>query len=718
LISYAQNFEDVMLWRALRHVKSGFYIDIGAQDPVIDSVSLEFYNKGWRGVHVEPTPAYASALREARPDETVIEAAIGDEEPLISIYEIPDTGLSTARKEIAELHIASGFPVRDIRVPCLRLSALFDSCGQRDVHWLKIDVEGMESSVLRSWAPSSVRPWIVLLEATMPRSPEPSFAEWEPIILKTGYRFAYFDGLNRFYISDSHPELLGAFSVPPNVFDGFSLSGTATNGFSNYLNESISTANLRTQTLASEISEANAANANFNQLLVAADKENLSRTIHLREIVELSEQRKKLLEDALRENSQLIKTAAIAEQEHARKDNLLIEQRSEIEQSRVKLADELRQQDRLRKDMHSMQQAMLAQASEYARAMENQISHERLERLELANHISQIESGHERERRLLEEQLETARSSISAASDRLAAAQLDYQHRILTSEQTNQLLRMLIRRLSEKLNRVSDHWTVRVLAPTLRDAARDLTSSVALESAGAPEKFMPASFEFRPGTNMRQLSNSFASPEEILELFDEAFVSAAYEMVLGRTVDSGGLENYLSKIRAGESKEMIVYELATSDEGRARPPKDPGIREFIARCAQLKMPLVSRFLNTLGFSQSRETSRALRAAENRMRMDISNSLKTYSEIELSVAKFAADLVRLTDDVVSRLEVLQAGLTNSNQSSVRISQDLATLQQWCSSRIQTVVPATVGSGAPAVEDYIRTRRLIEGTTINQ
>ena len=26
-ISYAQNFEDVMLWRALKHVEKGFYID-------------------------------------------------------------------------------------------------------------------------------------------------------------------------------------------------------------------------------------------------------------------------------------------------------------------------------------------------------------------------------------------------------------------------------------------------------------------------------------------------------------------------------------------------------------------------------------------------------------------------------------------------------------------------------------------------------------------
>ena len=61
-VSYAQNFEDIMLYRALKHVQSGFYIDIGAYDPVIHSVSLAFYERGWRGIHVEPNPHYAAPM--------------------------------------------------------------------------------------------------------------------------------------------------------------------------------------------------------------------------------------------------------------------------------------------------------------------------------------------------------------------------------------------------------------------------------------------------------------------------------------------------------------------------------------------------------------------------------------------------------------------------------------------------------------------------------
>jgi len=145
-----------MLWRALGHIESGFYVDIGAQDPVADSVSLAFYERGWRGVHVEPVPVYAQALREARPDETVVQAAIGEEGPLVSIFEIPNTGLSTAKDDIAQAHEVAGFASQRFEVACVRLADFLDRWSDREVHWLKIDVEGMEGSVLRSWAPSSV----------------------------------------------------------------------------------------------------------------------------------------------------------------------------------------------------------------------------------------------------------------------------------------------------------------------------------------------------------------------------------------------------------------------------------------------------------------------------------------------------------------------------------------------------------------------------------
>jgi FkbM family methyltransferase len=219
--SRAQNFEDVMLWRAVGGVETGFFIDVGAQHPIKDSVSKIFSEKGWRGIHVEPTPEYANMLREDRPGETVISAAISARTGTINFFAITDTGLSTGDRDIAEAHAVAGHPYREITVPTLSLDDLLALAPSDDIHWLKIDVEGMEQDVLESWRLSPRRPWVVLIEANLPGSRVPSHERWEELILAKGYHPTYYDGLNRFYVSDEHPELDRNFELPPNIFDGF-----------------------------------------------------------------------------------------------------------------------------------------------------------------------------------------------------------------------------------------------------------------------------------------------------------------------------------------------------------------------------------------------------------------------------------------------------------------------------------------------------------------
>jgi len=238
LTSYAQNFEDVMLWRALKDVGKGFYIDVGAQDPVVDSVSLAFYEQGWRGVHVEPVTKYAEKLRAARPDEVVIQAVIGGGSGVRSLFEIEDTGLSTGDAHVAAMHTRNGFPISETVVPTISLGDLLEMYKAQPIHWLKIDVEGMEAEVLQSWQPSEVRPWIVVIESTLPTTQTETHLQWEAFILALGYDFVYFDGLNRYYVSRCQERLKVFFGTPPNFFDGFALSGTS-GVFCTLLNKSL-----------------------------------------------------------------------------------------------------------------------------------------------------------------------------------------------------------------------------------------------------------------------------------------------------------------------------------------------------------------------------------------------------------------------------------------------------------------------------------------------
>ncbi len=89
------------------------------------------------------------------------------------------------------------------------------------MHFLKIDVEGGERAVLAGAGLRQFRPWIILVEATAPNAQTPTHLAWEDILLAADYRFAWFDGLNRFYVAAERQELAANLQAQPNVFDDF-----------------------------------------------------------------------------------------------------------------------------------------------------------------------------------------------------------------------------------------------------------------------------------------------------------------------------------------------------------------------------------------------------------------------------------------------------------------------------------------------------------------
>ena len=134
--------------------------------------------------------------------------------------------------------------------------------------------------------------------------------------------------------------------------------------------------------------------------------------------------------------------------------------------------------------------------------------------------------------------------------------------------------------------------------------------------------------------NEPSLQSSINSLEELLELHDEAFVKAAYRSILGRAPDLGGLQNYLSQVRAGANKAQILRELAQSPEGVAAT-RGPSDMQHILRKYGKHPPIWTRIVRQMTGRQGESIDRQLRILDNRLYLAeqaIANQTSMFAEL--------------------------------------------------------------------------------------
>jgi FkbM family methyltransferase len=219
-ISYAQNCEDVILHRALQSISKGFYIDVGAGDPELHSVTKAFYDAGWSGINVEPLPLRFSRLVDERPRDINLGIVITDTDGSVPFFAVDgyDELSTTAPERVAAIK-EMGRGMRESKVESRTLAAVCEEFAPREIHFLKVDVEGAELSVLAGGDFGRFRPWILVIEYPLAGQHDPNAKAWEELLVAADYLPVYFDGLNRFFVSTERAdELIPAFEYPPVVF--------------------------------------------------------------------------------------------------------------------------------------------------------------------------------------------------------------------------------------------------------------------------------------------------------------------------------------------------------------------------------------------------------------------------------------------------------------------------------------------------------------------
>jgi FkbM family methyltransferase len=162
----------------------GFFVEVGAYEPVALSQTWQLEQRGWDGLLIEPLPEYAESLRRARRAH-VFEVACGNPQQDGMTLPIYSAGA------LSSMRLRRGPPKM---VSVATLDSLLARVNAPHVDFLSVDVEGTELDVLSGFSFERHRPKLILLE---------DFAEGlakHRFMRARGYRLARRTGDNSWYV--------------------------------------------------------------------------------------------------------------------------------------------------------------------------------------------------------------------------------------------------------------------------------------------------------------------------------------------------------------------------------------------------------------------------------------------------------------------------------------------------------------------------------------
>jgi FkbM family methyltransferase len=195
LHSYSQFGEDLLIDRLLGKPGTGVYVDVGANDPDFLNNTKRFYERGWRGVNIEPHVGLFRKFLTARPGDTNLNIGVGPVEGELEFFLFDPHQNSTFSAREAERYKSLGeklVGVEKVKVETLR--AVLERIGKR-VDFLSVDAEGIDLEVLKSNDWSRFRPVLVCVESGDYETREEDMGI-HAFMVSVGYEQVLFNGCN------------------------------------------------------------------------------------------------------------------------------------------------------------------------------------------------------------------------------------------------------------------------------------------------------------------------------------------------------------------------------------------------------------------------------------------------------------------------------------------------------------------------------------------
>lgn len=195
-VSYAQNREDIYINWLLGGKARGFYVDIGASDPVHHSVTKYFYERGWRGINIDPIKRNIDSLNNDRARDVNIQLGMGKKKSSAVFREYPEAGgLSTFSKNM-QSEYSYDYIEYEVAIDTLKNTLSRHLNANQHIDFIKIDVEGLEHDVICSNDWESYSSDLVVIESNH------IFKDWHHTLRNAGYKEVFYDGLNEYFMKE------------------------------------------------------------------------------------------------------------------------------------------------------------------------------------------------------------------------------------------------------------------------------------------------------------------------------------------------------------------------------------------------------------------------------------------------------------------------------------------------------------------------------------
>ncbi len=144
----------------------GFYVDIGAHHPFLFSNTHYFYEKGWRGINIDPTPGSMEAFNKFRTEDINLEIGIGAKKDILEFFMFKQPACNTFDKKLASER-ENIYSLKEIKtIPVHTINEILEKYLPENtkIDLLNVDVEGLDLEIIKSLNWEKYLPKFLMIE--------------------------------------------------------------------------------------------------------------------------------------------------------------------------------------------------------------------------------------------------------------------------------------------------------------------------------------------------------------------------------------------------------------------------------------------------------------------------------------------------------------------------------------------------------------------------